>query len=58
VLMARVHAGILIAPSKAYQALYDHLKPMGLDISMPTVEIYRAGDSVARVGELPVEMEH
>lgn len=57
VLMARVKAGILIAPSKAYQALYDYLKPSGQDIRMPTVEIYRAGDSVAQVGELTVEME-
>jgi DNA gyrase inhibitor GyrI len=57
VLMARVRAGILIAPSKAYQALYDHLKPQGLDIRMPTVEIYRAPDSVSKVGELTVEME-
>jgi DNA gyrase inhibitor GyrI len=57
VLMARVNAGILIAPSKAYLALYDYLKPSGRDIRMPTVEIYRAGDSVARVGDLTVEME-
>jgi DNA gyrase inhibitor GyrI len=57
VLMARVKAGILIGPSRAYQALYDHLKPAGQDIRMPTVEIYRASDSVARVGELTVEME-
>lgn len=57
VLLARVKAGILIAPSKAYQALYDHLKPAGQDIRMPTLEIYRAGDSVAKVGELTVEME-
>ncbi len=57
VLMARVQAGILIAPSKAYQALHDYLKPEGQDIRMPTLEIYRAGDSVARVGELTVEME-
>ncbi|HYP66779.1 MAG TPA: hypothetical protein VEP67_00835 [Thiobacillaceae bacterium] len=56
VLLARVRAGILIAPSKAYQALYDYLKPAGQDIRMPTVEIYRAGNSVARVGELTVEM--
>ena len=56
VLMAKVHAGILIAPSKAYQALHDYLKPTGQDIRMPTVEIYRAGDSVAKVGELTVEM--
>lgn len=57
VLMARVKAGILIAPSKAYKALYDHLKPAGQDIRMPTLEIYRAGESVARVGELTVEMQ-
>ena len=57
VLMARVKAGILIAPSKAYQALHDYLKPAGQDIRMPTLEIYRAGESVAQVGELTVEME-
>lgn len=57
VLMARVKAGILIAPSKAYQALYDYLKPGGQDIRMPTLEIYRPGHSVAQVGELTVEME-
>jgi len=57
VLMAKVHAGILIAPSKAYQALYDYLKPSGQDIRMPAVEIYRAGDSVSKMGELTVEME-
>jgi len=57
VLMARVRAGILIAPSKAYQALYDYLKPAGQDIHMSTLEIYRAGHSVAQVGELTVEME-
>jgi DNA gyrase inhibitor GyrI len=57
VLFARVRAGILIAPSKAYQALYDHLKRGGQDIRFPTVEIYRADDSVAQVGELTVEME-
>jgi effector-binding domain-containing protein len=57
VLMARVNSGILIAPSKAYQALYDYLKPSGLDIRMPTVEIYRATDDVTKVGELTVEMQ-
>lgn len=57
VIMARIKAGILLAPSKAYQALYDYLKPSGLDIQMPTVEIYRAGESVSKVGELTVEME-
>ncbi|MGO9446579.1 MAG: hypothetical protein ACLPXB_17675 [Thiobacillaceae bacterium] len=57
VFMAKVHAGILLAPSKAYQALYDHLKSQRLDIRMPTVEIYRPANTVSAIGELTVEME-
>lgn len=56
VLTATVQAGVLIAPSKAYQALYDHLRARGRDISPPTVEIYRAGDSINRMGVLTVQM--
>jgi DNA gyrase inhibitor GyrI len=57
VIMATVKAGILIAPSKAYQALYDYLKPSGRDIHMPTVEIYHTDDTVTHVGQLTVEMQ-
>lgn len=56
VLAATVQAGVMIAPSKAYQALYDYLKARGQDIRPPTVEIYRAGDSINRMGFLTVQM--
>ena len=57
VLSARVHAATMLAPGKAYQALYDHLKKRGLDITMPAVEIYRPSGTPVRVGELIVEIE-
>lgn len=57
VLSARVHAATMLAPSKAYQALYDHLKKQGLDITLPAVEIYRPSGTPTRVGELTVEIE-
>lgn len=56
VLMAKVRAGMLLAPSKAYQALDEYLQAQGQGIRMPTVEIYAASDSVMRMGELTVEM--
>lgn len=56
VLAARVNAAVMLAPSKAYQALADHLKPLGRDIAVPAVEIYRPAGSPARVGELTVEI--
>ena len=56
VLTATVQAGVLIAPSKAYQALYERLHAQGRDIRLPTVEIYRAGDSINRMGVLTVQM--
>lgn len=56
VLAAKVHAVTTLAPSKAYQALADYLEPMGSDISMPAVEIYRPSGTPARVGELTVEI--
>ena len=47
VMMVRVQAAILLAPSKAYQALYDSLKNQGTpNITMPTVEIYRPAKKV------------
>lgn len=56
VLTARVRAAILLAPSRAYQALDEHLQARGRGIAMPTVEIYEAADSVWRMGQLTVEM--
>lgn len=56
VVMARVHAMVMLAPSKAYQALSDYLKPLGRDITLPAVEIYRPAGSPAHVGELTVEI--
>jgi hypothetical protein len=56
VVAAKVHAAVILAPSKAYQALADYLKPMGRDITLPAVEIYRPSGTPARVGELTVEV--
>lgn len=57
VLVAQVHAAALLAPSKAYQALYEYLKQRRLEIRMPTVEIYDSPTEIYRVGGLSVEME-
>ena len=46
----------LLAPSKAYQALHEHLQLQGSDIRMPTVEIYRPADTVSQVGVFTLEM--
>ena len=56
VLLARVHAAILLAPSKAYQALHEYLQVQAQDINMPTVEIYRPGETVSEVGVFTLEM--
>lgn len=56
VLVARVHAAILLAPSKAYQALYESLTAQAQDIRMPTVEIYRPGESLSDIGVFTLEM--
>lgn len=56
VLTASVRAAILLAPSRAYQALDDYLQARGRGIAMPTVEIYEASESVWRMGVLTVEM--
>ena len=57
VVMARVQAAILLAPSKAYQALYDAHKGQGTpNITMPTVEIYRPAQTVSQVGIFTLEM--
>lgn len=57
VLVARVRAAALLAPSKAYQALHDHLSAQGGSIVMPTVEIYDSPPEIYRMGEMSVEME-
>jgi hypothetical protein len=57
VLVARVRAAMLLAPSRAYQALDGHLRQKGRSIVMPTVEIYEASGSVLRPGLLTVEVE-
>ncbi len=58
VLLVSVHAAILLAPSKAYQALYDYLQVQvqAHDINMPTVEIYRPAAKVSEVGVFTLEM--
>lgn len=56
VLYARVHAGVMLASGKAYQALHDHLQSHGRSISMPTLEIYRPSGTPSKVGEMIVEI--
>lgn len=56
VLVAEIQAGMLIAPSRAYQALANHLAEQGKTIRMPTVELYAASDNVLEMGVLTVEM--
>ena len=57
VLAATVRAAVALAPSKDYQALADELAPLGRDITLPAVEIYRPSGTPARVGELTVEID-
>lgn len=56
VVMARIQAGSLLAPSKAYAALDRYQQARGQGIRMPTVELYRAPDTPTRMGVLTVEM--
>lgn len=56
VYQAKVQAAVLLAPSKAYQALSDTLASRGQRIAMPTVEIYRPSGSRGRMGTLTLEM--
>ena len=56
VLSVSVQAAILLAPSKAYQALHEHLQAQGQDIKMPTVEIYRPAGQVGKMGVFTLEM--
>lgn len=57
VLSASVHAAILLAPSKAYQAVHDYLEPQGRDITLPTVEIYRPAGKISRAGVFTLEIK-
>lgn len=54
--LAQVQAAVLLAPSKAYQALADHLQTQQRDIQMPTVELYETAPDLWHVGVLSVEM--
>ena len=56
VLSASVQAAILLAPSKAYQAVHDYLEPQRRDITLPTVEIYRPAGRISRAGVFTLEM--
>lgn len=57
VLATHVRAAILLAPSRAYQALDSYLQARNRGIVMPTVEIYEAADSIYKMGGLTVEMD-
>jgi len=56
VYMARVQAAVLLAPSKAYQALDDRLEAHGKGIVMPTVELYHPAGQADRIGVFTLEM--
>lgn len=56
VYQARVNAVVLLAPSKAYQALGNVLKARGEEIRMPTVELYRPAGERTRIGIFTLEM--
>lgn len=56
VLIAQVHAGLLLAPSRVYPALDRYLQARGGGIRMPTVEIYQPSGTLIRMGLFSVEM--
>ncbi len=56
VIVARVQASVILAPSRAYLALDKHLQQQGRGIVMPTVEIYESAASGFSMGVLSVEM--
>jgi hypothetical protein len=56
VFTAQVHAVVLLAPSKAYQALSDTLEARGQSIIMPTVELYRPAGKATQIGTFTLEM--
>jgi hypothetical protein len=53
---AQVQAAVLLAPSKAYQALSDTLASRGRALVMPTVELYRPAGQANRIGIFTLEM--
>jgi hypothetical protein len=53
---AQVQAAVLLAPSKAYQALSDALASQGKPLSLPTVELYRPAGEAYRIGTFTLEM--
>ena len=57
VLIARIQAGSLLAPGKAYAALDRYQQARGRGIVMPTVEIYTPSGTPMRMGVFTVEME-
>ena len=57
VLAVSVQAAILLAPSKAYQTLYEYMQRQGADIRMPTIEIYRPAAKVSQMGVFTLEMQ-
>jgi hypothetical protein len=56
VTQAQVQAVVLLAPSKAYQALANYLDAQGRSIVMPTVERYRPGGEADRIGTFTLEI--
>jgi hypothetical protein len=54
---AQVQAAVLLAPSKAYQALADTLELRGQAITMPTVERYQPSGKPGRIGTFILEMD-
>lgn len=56
VYQAQVHAVVLLAPSKSYQALANTLEPQGKALAMPTVERYRPAGQANRIGTFTLEM--
>lgn len=57
VLVARVQAGNMLAPGRAYAALDRYFQARGEGIRMPTVEIYDVSESLMTMGQLTVEVD-
>ncbi len=56
VLLVQVQTAIMLAPSRAYQALNGYLKTRSAPLLMPTVEVYQGAGSRWQNGILSVEM--
>lgn len=54
---AHVQAAVLLAPSKAYQALSEKLEAHDKPLAMPTVELYRPAGQANRIGTFTLEMD-